>query len=168
MIRRQDGFTLIELMVVMAIFAIIAVGAVGMLGAADAGGLLGGVPTGGNTARLAKDMTAATVYLQAFNEFVASRGSANVTPGTYCVGTGCSPQVLLPAGLSGYPTPPGAAYQLEWTRLMVLIETWYWDPATNRFTPTPNTTETITRVQSTLTWQMRAVSRSLTMDRFIP
>lgn len=164
----QGGFTLIELMVVMAIFAIIAVGAVGMLGAADAGGLLGGVPTGGGTTRLAKDMTAATVYLQAFHEFTASRGSANATPGTYCIGTACSPEVFLPAGLSGYPTPPGSTYQLEWTRLLVLVETWYWDTSTNRFTPTPTANETITRVQSTLTWQMRGISRSLTMDRFIP
>lgn len=166
--RDQAGFTLVEVMVVMAIFLGIVVGAVLILGAADTSGLLQGFPTGFSTARTAKDITAASVYLQAFQEFAASKGSANATPGSYCIGAGCAPPVALPAGLSGYPTPPGSTYQLNWTRLDVLIETWYWDPTSNRFSPTFNTTETLTRVRSSVTWEVKGVTRSLTMDRFIP
>lgn len=164
----QRGFTLIEILVSLAIFAMIVIGALGVLGATDAGGFFEGFPTAFGTARLAKDTTAASVYLQAFQEFVAGRGTANATPGTYCIGSGCSPVVALPSGLSGYPTPPGQIYQLDWTRLDVVIETWYWDTLTNRFTTTFNTTETLARVVSTVTWVVKGVSRSLTVDRFIP
>lgn len=165
--RNQDGFTLVEILVSLAIFATVVIGAVGVL-AADAGGFLSGFPTSFVAARVAKDITAASVYLQAFQEFVASKGSAYATPGTYCLGGGCSPVVALPSKLSGYPTPPSAGYQLDWTRLDVVIQLWYWDPLNNRFSTSFNTTETLTRVQSTLTWQEKGVTRTLTVDRFIP
>jgi len=166
--RDQRGFTLIEILVSMAIFAMIVIGAIGVLGATDQGGFLEGFPTGFITARVAKDYTASSVYLQAFNEFVANKTTVNATPGTYCVGSGCSPVVALPAGLAGYPTPPGQTYQLDWTRLDVVIELWYWQPLSNSFSTAFNTTETLTRVRSTLTWQTRGTSRSVTVERFIP
>lgn len=166
--KNDRGFTLIEILVSMAIFAVIVIGAIGVLGATDQGGFLEGFPTGFLTARVAKDYTAASVYLQAFNEFVASKTTVNATPGTYCIGSSCSPLVALPAGLAGYPTPPGQSYQLDWTRLDILIETWYWDTVNDRFSTSFNTTETLTRVRSTLTWQTRGTSRSVTVERFIP
>lgn len=168
MIHRQDGFTLLEILVSLVIFAVIVVGALGVLGAADVGGFLEGFPSAFATARVARDYTAASTYLQAFQEFVASKGSANATPGTYCLGTGCSPEVALPGGLTGYPTPPGQGYQLSWTRLDVLIELWYWDNVGKRFTATVTADETLTRVQTILTWTTRGFARTITVDRFIP
>jgi prepilin-type N-terminal cleavage/methylation domain-containing protein len=164
----QRGFTLIEILVSLAIFAMIVIGALGVLGATDQGGFLEGFPTGFVTARVAKDYTAASVYLQALNEFAASKGSAAATSGVYCIGSACSPVNDLPAGLTGYPTPPGQPYQLDWTKLDVVIETWYWDTVNERYSTSFNTTETLTRVRSTLTWQMRGQARSVTVERFIP
>jgi len=167
-IHRQDGFTLLEILVSLVIFAVIVIGALGVLGAADVGGFLEGFPSAFATARVARDYTAASVYLQAFQEFVSSKGSLNATPGTYCLGTGCSPEVALPGGLTGYPAPPGQGYQLAWTQLDVLIELWYWDNVGKQFTATATADETMTRVQTTLTWTTRGFARSITVDRFIP
>lgn len=164
----QRGFTLIEILVSLAIFAMIVIGALGVLGATDQGGFLEGFPTGFLTARIAKDYTSASVFLQAFQEFVASKGTAAATPGSYCLGSGCSPVVAFPSGWTGYPTPPGTTYQLDWSRLEVLVERWYWDTTTNRFSSTVTTNETMTRVRSTLTWRMKSVDRSVTVERFIP
>lgn len=166
--RNERGFTLIEILVSMAIFAMIVIGAIGVLGATDQGGFLEGFPTGFVTARVAKDYTAASVYLQSLNEFTAGKTAVNAPAGTYCVGSACSPPVALPSGLAGYPTPPGQSYQLDWTKLDVVIETWYWQPLSNSYSTSFNTTETLTRVRSTLTWQLRGQSRSVTMERFIP
>ena len=168
MIHRQDGFTLLEILVSLVIFAVIVIGALGVLGAADVGGFLEGFPSAFATARVARDYTAASTYLQGFQEFVASKKSANATPGTYCLGTGCSPEIALPGGLSGYPTPPGQGYQLAWTRLDVLIELWYWDNVQKKFTAAFSTDETLTRVQTTLTWTTRGFARTIAVDRFIP
>ncbi|HEY3248945.1 MAG TPA: type II secretion system protein [bacterium] len=165
--RGEGGFTLLEVLVSLAIFAIVAVGAVGVLGATNGGGFLSGLPTGFATTRAARDITAASVYLNAFEEFVAWKGSANATTGSYCVGDGCSPEVALPSGLSGYPEPPGEAYQLDWTKLDVLIELWYWNTTSNTFTTTNTGLETLTRVRATLTWELQGYSRSVTVDRFI-
>lgn len=172
LIHRQDGFTLLEILVSLVIFAVIVVGAIGVLGAADVGGFLEGFPNAFATTRVARDYTAASTYLQAFQEFVASKKSANATPGTYCIGTGCSPEVVLPSGLAGYPTPPGQGYQLSWTRLDVLIQVWYWDNTLKRYV-TPfvcvgDCPETLTRVRTTLTWTTRGFARDITVDRWIP
>lgn len=164
--RGEAGFTLLEVLVSLAIFAMIVVGAVGVLGASN-GGLFEGFPTGFVTARTARDITAASVYLNGLEEYVADRGSTNATPGSYCVGAGCSPEVALPSGLSGYPTPPGEGYQLDWTKLEMLIELWYWNTTTNTFSTTNTGLETLTRVRSTLTWTLQGRTRSLTVDRFI-
>jgi prepilin-type N-terminal cleavage/methylation domain-containing protein len=168
--RDEAGFTLLEVLVSLAIFAMVVVGAVGVLGATNSG-LFEGLPTGFVTTRAARDITAASVYLNAFEEFVASKGSANAPAGDYCVGTGCSPEVALPTGLTGYPVPPGEGYQLDWTKLEVLIETWYWDGtcgATGCFSSTVTTDETLTRVRTTLTWEIGGRSRSVSVDRVIP
>lgn len=166
--RNERGFTLLEILVSLAIFALIVVGALGVLGAADQGGFLEGFPSAFVTARVARDYTAASVYLQAFQEFVAAKGSSNATPGTYCVGTGCSPEVALPSGLTGYPAPPNEDYELAWSKLEVTIQTWYWDDVTKQFTTAVTTDETLVRVATTLTWQLKGTTRSISVERFIP
>ncbi len=180
------GFTLLEIIISIAIFAIVAVGALGVLGATNAGGFLEGFPNAFVTGRVAKDITAAGVYLHAFQEFVAGVGSSTFDPngstdGTYCIGSGCAPVVALPSGLAGYPTPPAQPYELSWTMLNVVITTWYWDPTTNKYDCTTNTSactsagvlpfvtvEGVVEVKSTLTWQLKGATRTLTMDRFVP
>lgn len=183
--RDETGFTLVEILVSLAIFAMVAIGAIGVLGATDSGGFMEGFPTGFMTARVAKDYTASSVYLQAFNEFVAAKGTANATPGTYCVGSACSPVVSLPSGLAGYPTPPNAGYQLDWTRLDVLIQRWHWDETADvdgvgsdkgktycvigtAGCSSVSTNEYVTLTRSTLTWRIKGASRSMTVERYIP
>ncbi len=174
MMRTQSGFTLVEVLVSLAIFAVVIIGATALLGAANTGGLLEGFTTSFAAARVSKDISAASVYLQSFQEFVNSRGSASATPGSYCVGSACSPPVALPAGLTGYPTPPGQPYQLDWTKLDVLIERWHWDAVAAKYClvgsagcGAVSTTESVTRVRTILTWQLQNVQRTLTVERFI-
>lgn len=188
MMRNQQGFTLLEILISLVIFAVIVVGALGVLGAADAGGFLEGFPSAFVTARVARDYTAASIYLQSFQEYVHSIGGASATPGTYCKGTGCGPEVELPAGLAGYPMPPGQPYQIQWTRLDVLIEQWHWNDSADTDGAGPDLGKTycligstgcgndpeiadheyVTRVRTTLTWTLRGTPRTLTMERFVP
>ncbi len=174
MMRTQNGFTLIEVLVSLAIFAVVIIGATALLGAANTGGLLEGFNTSLSAARVSKDISAASIYVQAFQEFVNSKGSANATPGSYCIGSACSPPVALPAGLTGYPAPPGQPYQLNWTKLDVLIERWNWDAVAAKYClvgaagcAASATTESVTRVRAILTWQIKSVQRTLTVERFI-
>ncbi len=196
MITNERGFTLVEILVSLAIFAVVIVGALGVLGAAGAGGFLEGFPTGFVTARAARDTTAAAVYVQAFQERAASQVSSTLVPGTYCDGLDCTvttPIVSTPispaSGLTGYSTPPGQPYQLDWRRLDVTIERWYWDDTIDtdgagpdkskvycRGAPTVEpgctmatpATEFLVRIRSKLTWQFRGVSRTMEVDRFLP
>ncbi|MDR7540574.1 MAG: prepilin-type N-terminal cleavage/methylation domain-containing protein, partial [Armatimonadota bacterium] len=123
----QRGFTLLEVLVSLAIFAVVVIGALGVLGATSSGGFLEGFPTGFSTTRAAKDATAAAVYLQAFHEYVAAQNAAALSPGAYCDGPDCTGASISSSGLTGYPTPPGQPYQLDWRRLDVTIERWCWD-----------------------------------------
>ncbi len=193
----ERGFTLIEILVSLAIFAVVVIGALGVLGAAGSGGFLEGFPTGFMATRAARDMTAASVYLQAFQEYAAGQGGALLTPGTYCQGPGCATENLASSGLTGCPSPPtqpcpsppGQPYQLDWRKLDVTIERWYWDgaatpkryrcsqpaSATCDFVVPIPPTEYLVRLHSMLTWQVRpprggqpAVIRTMEVDRFLP
>jgi prepilin-type N-terminal cleavage/methylation domain-containing protein len=185
------GFTLIEILVALLIFAIIAIGAIGVLGAANTGGgLLEGLPTGLITGRVAKDVTAASVYAQAVQEFIAARSATvpSATPTLYCVqgsvtcpgtapaelatwcpghGTVSAVETTLPGALAGMPTPQAEPYQLSWTNLFVLIEPWMWDTATQQYSAS-GVGDTIIRVCSVVNWEFNGVPRTLRTDRFIP
>ncbi len=168
----QRGFTLLEVLVSLAIFAVVVVGALGVLGATSSGGFLEGFPTGFSTTRSAKDATAASVYLQAFHEYVAAQNTAALVPGVYCDGPDCPSANLASSGLSGWPTPPGQPYQLDWRRLDVTIERWCWDDSVRRYVHTSTcdtapSTEYLVRVRSVLTWRYRSATRTLTLDRFV-
>jgi prepilin-type N-terminal cleavage/methylation domain-containing protein len=189
--RDQQGFTLIEILVSVAIFAMLVIGALGVLGAAGAGGFLEGFPSGLATARTARDITAAGVFLESFQEYVATKDDATFIEGGYCEGVGCgvdagcTGSALSGSGITGYPTPPGETYQLAWRCLGVTVEKWYWDDTTDTdgagsdkgkvycvFASTGCsavvTTEYLTRVRTRLTWRLRNVDRTIELDRFMP
>lgn len=165
----ERGFSLIEVLIALAVFAVIVVGAIGVMGAVNASGLTEGVSTGLVTGRVSKDITAATAYLQALQEYVASKGSGAVAPDTYCAGT-CGGQTPLPAD---FPTPASQGldqpYQLDWTNVVVVVEWWGWDAATGQYAPTPGcAADCLLRVESTISWQLKGAPRTLRMERFIP
>lgn len=167
--RTERGFTLIEVLIALAAFAIIVVGAIGVIGGVSASGLTEGLGTGLVTGRMSKDVTAAATYLQALQEYIASLGSGGVTADTYCAGT-CGGETPLPVG---YPTPSSQGlvqpYQLDWVKVVVVIEPWGWDGAA-QYAPTPGCTgpDCLMSVDSTVTWQLKGATRQIRMQRFIP
>ena len=190
----ERGFTLIEILVSLAIFAVVVIGALGVLGAAGSGGFLSAFPTGFVTTRAARDITAAAVYLQAFQEHAAqqaiSQGDASLVQGTYCQGSdpGCANN-LSSAGLGSYPlpscnssTPCPQPYQLDWRKIDVTIQRWYacFDTSTTpptfvKYSTDPGSgctvdtaQEYLVRVRSTLTWQYRGATRTLVVERYLP
>jgi prepilin-type N-terminal cleavage/methylation domain-containing protein len=165
---RNAGFTLVEILIALVIFSILAVGALAAVGATNSGGFLEGFPVAFSTTRSAKDITAATTYLQALQEYLAALGPGGVTPDTYCAGS-CGGETPLPAG---YPTPSSRgmaqSYQLDWTTLIVVIERYGWDDDAGQYVPTPGCTgDCLTRVESTLTWRLKDAMRTVTMERFL-
>jgi prepilin-type N-terminal cleavage/methylation domain-containing protein len=133
MMTGERGFTLIEILISLAIFAVVVVGALGVLGAAGSGGFLESFPTGLAATRVARDITAASVYLQTFNEYAMGLTSSTLTAGTYTATPGgtCSTTLTFTgSGLGSPPAPPGPPcnypYQLNWQTLTVVIDPpWY-------------------------------------------
>lgn len=171
----QGGFTLLEIVVSMTIFAVIVVGTAGLLAASAAGGFLDTFPTALAATHLAKDLTAASSYLQALQEFMASRPGALTAPGSYCLGSGCEPAEAL-ADAAGLPLPPSVSSQLRGARLLVDIQRWHWNPSgpdryclvgTAECATTP-AGDYLTHVRATLTWQSRGTARTLTVEQVLP
>ncbi len=172
MSHREDGFTLIEIVVSLAIFLVIVVGAFGVLSASNVGAL-GAFPTAFGTGRDAMDITTASVYLQALQEYAASQGSAAMgAPLSYTCTPGggswsCTP--ALPAGLTSAPQPTSQPFELAWTQLVIDVSRWNWDSGTSKYiSGGSSTTDNLIRVRSTLSWKMGTVGRALTVERFIP
>lgn len=186
----ETAFTLIEVIVALALFAIVSVGALGILGATAAGGFLDASPTALAAGRRAKDLTAATVYLQALQDYLAAQEGAvwtavlatwppGATEQTYCLLPGGAPcegrAPVLPAVLGNVPVPGSLSYQLNWITLRVTIQRWSWDCAVRRYAPGDATAsgDVLLRVQTTLTWRFLGQPRTLTaagrgLDRFVP
>jgi prepilin-type N-terminal cleavage/methylation domain-containing protein len=133
MMTGERGFTLIEILISLAIFAVVVIGALGVLGAAGSGGFLESFPTGLAATRVARDITAASVYVQTFNEYAMGLNSSTLVAGTYTAipGATCSTTLTFPgSGLGTPPAPPGPPcnypYQLNWQSVIVLIDPpWY-------------------------------------------
>jgi prepilin-type N-terminal cleavage/methylation domain-containing protein len=182
MMTGERGFTLIEILISLAIFAVVVVGALGILGAAGSGGFLESFPTGFAATRVARDITAASVYLQTFNEYAMGLNSSTLTPGTYTATPGgtCSTTLTLTgSGLGSPPAPPGPPcnypYQLNWQTLTVIIDPPWYACFNTSSTPAPctatspcfvkystgsdasctinNLKESLVRIDSKLTWQ---------------
>lgn len=186
---RQQGFTLIEILISLAIFAVIVIGAMSVLGAASTGGFFGTFPVGFQTTRVARDYTAATVHIQALHEFFATKGSAAVAEGNYCTGPDCSPAVW-PSGWSGAPAATPLPYQLDLRRTDVVAQQWRWDAVNRKYCVVGAggcsalaSADYILYVQTTLTWRLRRQApcpqiddeldpepkcRHLMAERFIP
>ncbi len=175
MTKHQEGFTLIEIVVSLAIFLMIVIGTASVIGASNLGGFMESFPTAFGVGRAAKDITAASVYLQAFQEYVASQGSAQAANGTYtCTPPGLTCTPALPGTLTAAPAPSSQPFELKWTTLVVLIETWNWDAVSSKYClvgsqgcAAGSSSDALVRVRSTLTWQSRTTTRSLTVERFI-
>jgi len=172
MINRSDGFTLIEIVVSLALFVVLAAGALEVIGASSVNPP-GSFPTVFGTGRAAKDVTAASVYLQSLQEYAASQGSSTMgSPSTYtCTPSGgtwsCAP--VLPTGLTGAPQPSAVPYELQWTQLMIDVSRWNWDSSASKYSvAAASTSDYLIRVRSTLTWQVGTVAKTLTAERFIP
>lgn len=179
--EREQGFTLIEVLIALVIFAIVAIGALAALGATTSSGFLGAFPTSFSTVRQAKDFTAAATYLQSLDDYIASKGKNVAPPDTYCmenVSGACSPVPvkLLPSWgqLSGPPVP---STQLGWTKLDVLIQQWYWDAGLNAGDggyclvgssgcSAAASGDYILYVSSTLSWSFSGRIRSVATSRF--
>ncbi len=172
--RSEQGFTLIEILFALLIFSIVAVGTLGFLGAASTGGgFLDAFPTSFAGARFARDYTAASVYLQALQEFVAAsckptcaEASSPVSPASYM----CTPPANCSPSLTGAPMPSGQptgqTYQLNWQQVNLLVQRWGWN-GTAYVSTSPCTSDCLTLVQSTLTWQFKTQTRTLTVQRFV-
>ena len=182
MMTGERGFTLIEIMISLAIFAVVVVGALGILGAAGSGGFLETIPTGFAATRVARDITAASVYLQTFNEYAMGLNSSTLNAGTYTATPGgtCSTTLTFTgSGLGSPPAPPGPPcnypYQLNWQRLDVVIDPPWYACFNTSGTPAPctatapcfvkystgsdasctinNLKESLVRIGAKLTWQ---------------
>jgi len=182
MMTSERGFTLVEVLISLAIFAVVVVGALGVLGAAGSGGFLEGFPTGLSATRVARDITAASVYLQTFNEYAMGLNSSTLTAGTYTAtpgGTCTTTLTFTGSGLGSPPAPPGPPcnypYQLGWQTMTVTIDPPYYACFNSTGTPVQctvsapcfvkyskasdascaidNTKESLIRIDSKLTWQ---------------
>jgi prepilin-type N-terminal cleavage/methylation domain-containing protein len=155
----ERGITLLELLVALALFAVIAIGTLAALGATNAGGFLEGFPVAFATNRSAKDITAATAYVQGLQEHLGRLG-ASLTPGTY----------TSPAGF-GYVDPSTAPYQLGSAAVAIVIERWGWNQplgTTGHYEAMPGcTADCLFRVHTTLTWQLKDATRTVAMERFV-
>lgn len=163
--KDERGLTVVEILVALAIFAVITVGALGVIGATNSGGLLEGIPTGTITGRVAKDYTVASVYLQAFQEYMADY----VDGATITLVLGTNTFTPSAADVFGFPPPSSQPYQLTWEQLVVTAQNWYWDCATQAYDPAVAATEDhLVMVRSTLTWRLKGEDRTVTVQRFVP
>jgi prepilin-type N-terminal cleavage/methylation domain-containing protein len=166
----ERGVTLLEILIALALFALIAIGTLGALGATSAGGFLEGLPVAFATSRTARDITAASVYVQRLQEYMSMNIAAAV-PGKYCTGA-CSGEPPLPVD---YPLPSSESiaqpYQLNWTKVEVLIESWGWDSVNDRYAPSLGCTDDcLFLVKTTLTWKLQTWQqdpRTVEMERFV-
>jgi prepilin-type N-terminal cleavage/methylation domain-containing protein len=185
----NHGFSLIEVLVAVGIFLVVSVGTLSILGATAAGGFQETSLTALSTARRAKDLTVAAVYLQGLHDYLASLDDSawdavlgDWAPGTtgqsYCIQPGrlsCDGgEPVPPPALGVYPIPSSAQYQLPWTALRIIVQRWTWDCATRRFSLTPlqAAPDLLLRLHTVLSWRVKDDLRTLApsgggLDRFL-
>lgn len=165
----ERGLTLIEILIALAIFAIVVVGSLGAVGATSAG-LTDTFSTGFGTGRAAKDYTVATSYLQGFQEYMAQYVNSDATVTTLAA----FPRSFTPVSdpnVYGFPLPSEEPYQLAWSSMVVQVQRWYWNCGNpGQYSPSvaPPTNDEVILVRATLTWALKDLTRTLTMERFVP
>ncbi len=165
--RDERGLTLIEILIALAIFAIIIVGALGAIGS-TASGFMEGFPTAFVSGRAAKDYTVASVYLQAFQEYMADYLTDVTITGAEGTNT-FTASPTPPTDVFGFTPPSGQPYQLDWEQMVVTVQRWYWDCAAANYSPSAATTDDqVILVRATLTWRYQGQNRSVPVERFVP
>lgn len=156
--RDERGVTLLELLIAMALFGIVAIGTLSALGATNAGGFLEGFPVAFAANRSAKDITAATTYLQGLHEHMAQQGG--LTVGTYTFSDPSSEPFSYKA------ENLATGYQLDWVELRVEVQRWGWN-GTAYEDGEACTNDCLFWVRSRLEWRLKDALRSVELVRFL-
>lgn len=157
MSRSEAGFTLIEILIALTVFFVLVIGTFAVLAWATTEGYLGAFPTSLGTTRVAKDYTAASVYLQALEQYVITQNPP-LAAGCYTTAVTPTGSLDCPPGLTIQPSLPAGAptpVELGWREVQLLVQPWGWVEASGTYSPTPTCGDCLKLVQATVYWEFK-------------